>query len=424
MMMMMTPIRLTPLPVALVFCLLCVSRADAQITRNPTGVNVSATTATTVFLTFGNLNGRIPVEAEWCGALIPATPHVGERCDPSTVYGRMPLRYDLARSSGLDGMTDIMTIPPSVARRAYQVAQAGGDAMFHYVRRFVDPAGGPDEFVEVTCRMSHGGARTPFALTNVRIAFASEDPVLALRAGQKPPPIVANIHYNGTGHLRGRWEIVRPGDEPPAFEDLLTEATLPLERRGTQRRYTEIARFDVFLPPVGETVLEGPDPALLPSDAGGAYMVLLRIEVSDDKEGDSSLAATGTGVGIVNSGGVAGFALPPLRYFVGSGPAVGVASTGFRQLIPGDGAAIDPALLRFAWTRVPGAVLYRLEVEDGAGEPVLEAVVGGSIVAYEPPDWLADRLGDRAFRWRVLALGAGGSRLTVTPWRDGRLARP
>jgi hypothetical protein len=408
-------------PLAFVLCLFTAGRVDAQITRNPTGVNVNATAATTVFLTYGNLSGKLPVEAEWCGALMPATPHIGERCDPATVYGRMPIRYDLARFSGIDGMTDIMTIPPSVVRRAYQIAQAGGDAMFHYVRRFIDPAGGPDEFVEVTCRMTHGGARTPFALTDMRVAFVSEDPVLALRAGQTPPPFVAHIQYNGTGHLRGRWEIVRPGEEPPSPEDLLTEATLPLERRATQRRYTELARFDVFLPPTGEVVLDGPDPALLPTDAEGAYLILLRVEASDDKEGDSSLAATGTGVGIVNSGGVASFPLPPLRYYVGSGPSVGVAGTGFRLLLPGDDAAIDPARLRFAWTRVSGAVLYRLEIEDEAGEPALEAIVGGDVVAYEAPDWLAGRLSHGVFRWRALALGAGGSRVAITPWRSARI---
>src|SRR5690606_9859943 len=99
----------------------------AQIERHPTGVNVNAMGATTVFLTFGNLNGKVPVEAMWCGALESALPEIGQRCDPATIFGHLPVRHDLSRASGIDGFTDIMSIPPSVARRAYQAA-ARGDA--------------------------------------------------------------------------------------------------------------------------------------------------------------------------------------------------------------------------------------------------------------------------------------------------------
>ena len=43
-------------------------------------------------------------------------------------------------------------------------------------------------------------------------------------------------------------------------DDLLTEGTLPPELRGTQRRWTELERFNVFLPPTGEATFDGPDP--------------------------------------------------------------------------------------------------------------------------------------------------------------------
>lgn len=52
----------------------------------------------------------------------------------------------------------------------------------------------------------------------------------------------------------------------------------------------------------------------------GQYLVLLRIEATDDKEGDANLAAVGVGPGVVHSGAVAGFPIPPLRYFAGGGP--------------------------------------------------------------------------------------------------------
>jgi hypothetical protein len=146
---------------------------DAQITRHPTGVNVNATNVTSVFITFGNLGGKIPVDASWCGEVESATPAIGERCAASTLYGRLPIRYDRSQSSGANGLTDIMTIPASVARRAYQAAVQGEDSRFYYVRRFVDPRGGPDEYVVVTCRLTDGGARTPFSLADVRLVFAS-----------------------------------------------------------------------------------------------------------------------------------------------------------------------------------------------------------------------------------------------------------
>src|SRR5689334_17429562 len=87
----------------------------AQITVNPTGVNVASQGATTVFLTFGGLTpDQVPVEAFWCGELVDARPNIGLRCDPSTLFGSLPLRLDLSRPSGAGGFTDIMSIPPSV----------------------------------------------------------------------------------------------------------------------------------------------------------------------------------------------------------------------------------------------------------------------------------------------------------------------
>ena len=75
--------------------------------------------------------------------LIPADPDIGLKCDPDTVFGRLPARLDLATPSGSSGLTDIMSIPASVARRAYQAALRGKASQFFYVRRFVSLVGGP-----------------------------------------------------------------------------------------------------------------------------------------------------------------------------------------------------------------------------------------------------------------------------------------
>lgn len=407
-------------PALLLLVALLGARESAAISRDPNGVNVNSQAATSVFITFGGLVNQVPVEATWCGELVPAAPDIGFRCDPATVFGRLPLRLDQSRLAANGTVfTDIMTIPPSVARRAWQAAERGANSDFFYVRRFVSTVGGPDEYVFVTCRMAGGGARVPLALLDVRLAFATEATVLSIEAGRAPPPVQAEIQYNGTGHLRGRWEIVLPGEDPPASRDLLTEATLPPEERALQRRYTQLERFNVFLPPTGRVVLPGPDPRRIPTQLEGLYHLLLRIEVSDDKEGDSNLALAQAGQGIVHSGAVAGFPIPPLRYYVGSGSTAPLAIDGALQLVAPAAGADWPvaAPLTFSWSPDAAAQLYRLEIAGPATPALHIAIVQQGVSSYRPPDWLFERLASPTLRWRVTAIGPGARTVAETPWR-------
>jgi hypothetical protein len=398
----------------------------AQIVVNPNGVNVNAQNATTVFLTYGGLGSLfLPADAEWCGELVPAAPAVGLKCDPATLFGRLPARYNQSRLSGAGGFTDIMSIPPSVARRAYQAAELGTNSAFYYVRRFVRTTAGPDVYVVVTCRMAGGGARVPLALTDVRLAFGVETPVLFLEAGAPAPALSAELTYNGTGRLKGRWEIVLPGEELPEPRDLLTEASLPLEERGSQQRYSELERFNVLLTPTGKYTLRGPDPSRIPTTVAGTYLVLLRIEASDDKEGDSNLGTAGAGGGVVHSGAVAGFPLPTLRYLVGSGGSelspthsVGIPSFTLREPLEGMLLAAGQAA-DFSWSELVGAELYRLEIQTEERVPLLTAVIPRGTNVYHAPPWLAERAAGKAIRWRVVALDVGGRTLRSTPWRPG-----
>jgi hypothetical protein len=410
--------------VALVAPLLGAAPAVAQIRVHPTGVNVNSQGASTVFLTFGGLNGYQPIEALWCSRLVPAAPDVGLRCDPATILGSLPVRYDQS-TLGTGSLTDIMSIPPSVVRRAYQAAEAGGDSGFFYVRRFTSGAGGPDQYVAVTCRMAGGGARVPFSLLDVELGFDVDAPILYVRHGDRPPAVRARLSYNGTGRLRGRWEVVMPGEELPSTRDLLTEATLPIEERGTQRRYTEIGRFNLFLPPSSRPyTLPGPDPRRLPSSAEGFHYVLLRIEASDDKEGDSNLAAAGAGVGTVNAGAVAGFPLPTARYVVG-GDRTATIDGGLpgdvRLLAPVDGAVAPAAGLDLAWLELPQADIYRVDIEDLAGTVVLSALVQRGISAYRLPPFLRERAPEGQVRWRVVAIDVTGREIRSSGWRRLRV---
>ena len=88
-------------------------------------------------------------------------------------------------------------------------------------------------------------------------------------------------------------------------------------------------------------MLEGPDPSRLPNTVEGGYLILLRIEASDDKEADSNLAVVG-GSRVIHSGAVAGFPLPPLRYFVGSGVAAGDSSV--TLLMPSENSVASGAV--------------------------------------------------------------------------------
>jgi hypothetical protein len=409
---------------ALVVTLLAAAEAEA-ITVNPNGVNVRSQGATTVFLTFGGLSGQVPAEAFWCGELVSAAPAVGLRCNPSTIFGSLPIRYDLSRTSGSAGFTDIMSIPASVARRAYQAAQNGDTSSFYYVRRFVRPGGGPDEYVAVTCRMAGGGARVPLSLTDVSLQTPDGAPVIFVKPGTPLPSFSAAITYTGTGRLKGRWEVVMPGEQPPSQEDLLTEATLPLERRGTQRHYAELARFNLFLPPTGRVVLPGPAPSRVPTDAEGAYLVLLRIEVSDDKEGDSSLTIAGAGSGVVHSGAVAGFPMPPLRYVVGAAETTATAARGLVLLSPADAAIVSTSAgVDFAWGEDRQAAVYRLEIRNVAGQLVHSALLPNGVLAYRAPVWLREKIVAGAGEWRVVAVDANGREVRASAWRLLRFGQP
>ncbi|HXG66217.1 MAG TPA: hypothetical protein VNO70_14035 [Blastocatellia bacterium] len=398
-----------------------------EIRVSPSEVNAYSQGATTVFLTFGGLNGKRPAEAEWCGDIIPAAPDFGFRCNPATVFGRLPARYDRSRLSGNDAYTDIMSITPSVARRSYVDAASGNDGRFFYVRRFVSPAGGPDEYVPVTIRLSGNGARVPFSLTNVKLLWDSTKPVQLIKAGEKLPAIRAEITYTGTGRLKGRWEIVKPGERLPDEIDLLTEATLPIEQRARQRRFTQLSRFNVFLPPTGKYILPGPETWRLDNHVGGMYLVLLRIEATDDREGDSDLGAVGAGQGIVHTGGVAGFALPTLRYYVGSSTGeLNAATSGgvtLAPVAPADNAAIAASEpITFTWREVEQAALYRLEVLDAQGRPLHAALVLPGAGTYLAPPWFRDRATDGSVRWRVVALDGAGKPIFETALRTLRLA--
>ena len=398
--------------------------AEPAIWRNPTGTNVNSQGATTVFITFGGLKDQEPIKTIWCTRLVPAAPAVGQKCDPATILGQLPLRYDQSQLQG-GVFYDVMSIPPSVSRKAFQLAETGENGTFFYVRRFRSLKGGPEEFVAVTCRLAGGTARVPLSLLDVQVRFLSEQPVGTVQPGSQLPLVEAKITYNGTGQLRGRWEVVRPGEDPPTSQDLLTEATLPPSLRGTQRRYTLVDRFSVFLAPgAGPLRLKGPDPSRFPTEGVGLYQILLRVEATSEREADSNAVEAGGLGGIIPAGGVAGFPMPVLKYFVGSAPSEG-AREALGLLLPAAGAEVkagEPIV--FVWSPVPGASFYRLEVRDESGAEILTATLGEGVQSYRAPSWLPEKAKDGSVSWRVRILNSDGEPTGATDSRTLKIVTP
>lgn len=412
------------------FVLVAFSGTDSHaqtVQVSPNSVNAYSQGATSVLLTFGGVINLRPVESTWCGALIPASPDVGFRCDPGTIFGRLPARYDQSTLSANNSYTDIMSITPQIARRAYLDAVRGNTSTFFYVRRFVSTVGGPDEYVPVTIRLSGNGAGVPLSLTEVRLSWGVGKPVLFIKTGEKLPRVQAEITYTGSGRLKGRWELVKPGELPPEPRDLLTEATLPFAERGTQRQYTELSRFNLYLAPTGKLLLPGPEVWRVDESLNGLYTILLRIEAADEKYGDTDLAAVGAGPGLVHGGAVAGFPLPVLKYYVSNGtPAQAALTTGTELFLvgPEDHALLDNSQpVDFAWTLIERAATYRLEVEDMQSAPVIAAIVPAGAGSYRAPSWFRERIGTAVVRWRVSAFDQNARPISQTAWRDLRLRR-
>jgi hypothetical protein len=255
------------------------------------------------------------------------------------------------------------------------------------------------------------------------MAFATETAVPVLSGDATPPAWWADVTYTGTGRLAGRWEVVRPGDDAPSNADLLTEATLPLEERASQRRYMQVGRFNEFLPPSGRVRLPGPDPTRLPRDVDGVYLVLLRVEAGDDRDGVTD--PSGLSSGPVASAAVAGFPLPVLRYVVGSGAAetaspddsrVGGSYRRISLLVPSSSAPVAATGWKFGWMPSPESAHYRLEVSTVEGTPVFEAVVSNETAAYSPPPFFAAQANGAPIRWRVRGFDLTGREVARSPW--------
>jgi hypothetical protein len=391
-----------------------------------------------VLLTYSGVINLQPMEATFCDELVPVFSgsdplgaNSGFKCKPGTGFGRAPARYNQSRLSANNTFTEALTITRENARRAYLDAAEGNGSTFFHVRRFVDKVTRREVAVPVTIRLMGRGAGVPLSVTEVKLKWgAATKPILFVKTGDELPRVQAEITYTGTGRLRGRWELVKPGDIPPGARDLLTEATMPLEERGAHRRYTEMSRFNVYLPPTGKILLPGPEVERMETSITGLYQILLRIEATPDPQGTVPAPGTAGETALaaalrnVPGGGVAGFSLPVIKYYVADGSAIvppaSITSANPLELSPEDQATLDPNQpVDFAWP-LDNAAKYRFEVEDLQSAPIISAILPAGARSYRAPSWFKDRVGKRVVRWRVISFDQEGDEIDKTEWRAMR----
>jgi hypothetical protein len=383
----------------------------AQVTVSPDNITAYSQGATSAYLTFNNVVNLQPAEATWCGEIISAAPDIGFRCNPMTIFGVLPNRYNQSQLVGTR-YTDIMSITPTVARRAYTDAVNGNDSRFFYVKHFVSTNGGQDQFVPVTIRLSGNGAGVPFSLTAVKLLWENGEKVVPfIKPNEKLPKISAEIRYTGTGRLKGRWEIVKPGEELPDERDLLSESALPIEERGRQRRYTLLSRFNVNLPPGGKYILPGPENWRIDKTVEGMYVILFRLETSDAPNSSSNI-----GGGNVPTGAVAGFPMPTLRYYIGNSSNTDIQPITKTNQTESEQTQILPITLR--WKETANAKLYRLEIQDEEKNTVFSAVVLPPNKQYQLPSFIRQLALSKQLKWRITAIGESGNSLEETAFED------
>ncbi|MBX7173069.1 MAG: hypothetical protein K1X72_19015 [Pyrinomonadaceae bacterium] len=384
--------------IGLIFIFILAISVFPQVSVSPNNVTAYSQGATSVNLTFSNVVNLTPAESVWCGAIISAAPSIGFKCDPATIFGTLPARYNQAKLIN-NRYTDIMSITPTVARRAYTDAVNGNNSQFYYVRHFISTVGGLDEYVPVTIRLSGNGAGVPFSLTAVKLQWLDGIKVVPfIKPDEELPKITAEIRYTGTGRLKGRWEIVKPGEQLPDRRDLLSEAALPPEERALQKRYTLLNRFNINLPPGGKYTLPGPENWRIDKTIEGMYLLLFRVEASD---------AVNSG----ENGAVAGFSMPVLRYYVGNSSNADVTQI-TNVAISGESEEIAPIIL--TWKPIENTKIYRLEIEDEDGKKVFSAVVLPTARTYQLPSFIQALTTSKQLKWKVSAIGEGGKELETT----------
>lgn len=148
--------------------------------------------------------------------------------------------------------------------------------------------------------------------------------------------------------------------------------------------------------------------------------IIFRIGVftSNDKEGNSDTLA-----GIVNTGGVSGFPMPTLRYFVGDSDDYQQSKNypAINLLLPLNNKQLYTDQLLFSWIDlkdITDIATYKIEFyhADTDKSLIASAFIKVGVSKYRPIASTIKRL-NSTFLWRVIALDNHGNILSTSPVR-------
>ncbi len=158
--------------------------------------------------------------------------------------------------------------------------------------------------------------------------------------------------------MKGFWEIFKPGGTLPEHPDLLSEAVLPPEKRGSQKQYTLLDSFIVNLPPCGKYILPGSENWRIDKSIEGMYILLFPMEASD-----ATSSASNAGNGNIATGAVAGFPMLTLPYYLRNTSNVNMKSiTNISK--SSDEFIVQSLPIFLCWKEITGAKFYRLKIQN------------------------------------------------------------
>ena len=187
----------------------------------------------------------------------------------------------------------------------------------------------------------------------------------------------------------------------------MSEAALPPEERGTQRRYTLLNRFNINLPPGGKYILPGPENWRIDKTIQGMYLLLFRVEASD-----ASDSVSNTGQNSVATGGVVGFSMPTLHYYVGNSNNLDI-----NQITDIDATNFRPPMI-LRWKEVANAKLYRIDIEDPDGKKVFSSIVMPSTKDYQLPSFIRELASAKQLKWRISAIDEASKTLEESTFSE------
>jgi hypothetical protein len=293
----------------------------------PTGVNVAITQPTAVPLTW------IVKDPESGSARSPQGLFRANSECTGEIFGTVSTPLTATVSKGVGLVAETLVIPQDVTNRT----QARGIARFFYCRDFSLPSG-PTLTANVTFRPG-GSAFASFSIARIDLLFQNQRSEITTPLDTPDLQVFADIRYNGTGVLKGQWEILEPG--------LL----------GSEG-FRVLDRFERFIPFGDRVVIQRPQVPPLPTNIPGGYVVRLRVL-------DPALAVS----------------LPTARYFVETREHITRISP--IRLVEPVAAALPPVKeIQFRWQGITGAAQYRLEVVEA--EPVPAPGVESRIAEGSP----------------------------------------